>query len=263
MTKGKESTPLLNFEKPPVVEAWIEFDFDLSEENIPWTEENAVTFIKENFADYTPKRSEFFARIQVNSKGDPDFSKTDKTFNRIKAFSNDEQYCIQAGRNILIFNQINKGNWPGYDNMRDKAFEVLESYSDYRSIKKLLSACLHYRDVISIPSKSGKIELEDYFKIYPNLNNSFGDLSSLKLELFLPHSCTDGLTLFTLLSILGNDDKNFKFQMDWHIKPSDDSIIINYEKTREWLNKVHSDLRKRFEETFTDKAKKLFRSKRP
>ncbi len=84
MTKGKESTSLLNFQKPPVVEAWIEFDFDLSEENIPWTEENAVKFIKENFADYTPKRSEFFARIQVNSKGDPDFSKTDKTFNRIK-----------------------------------------------------------------------------------------------------------------------------------------------------------------------------------
>jgi len=27
------------------------------------------------------------------------------------------------------------------------------------------------------------------------------------------------------------------------------------------LNKVHSDLRKRFEETFTDKTKKLFRSK--
>ena len=138
MTKGKESTSLLNFQKPPVVEAWIEFDFDLSEENIPWTEENAVKFIKENFADYTPKQSEFFARIQVDSRGLPDFSKTDKSFNRIKAFSKDGQYCIQAGRNILIFNQINKGEWPGYDNMRNEAFKVLTSYSDYRSFEKLL-----------------------------------------------------------------------------------------------------------------------------
>lgn len=261
MTKSKESTPLLNFEKPPVVEAWIEFDFDLSEENIPWTEENAVKFIKENFADYTPKRSEFFARIQVNSKGDPDFSKTDKTFNRIKAFSNDEQYCIQAGRNVLIFNQINKGEWLGYDNMRNEAFKVLASYSDYRSFEKLLSACLHYRDVIKIPSENKKIELEDYFKIYPHIDKSFGNVSNLKMQLLLPESCKDGLMFFTLLNMPDNDVKTFKFQMDWHVKSSDNSIM-DFKKAKNWLNSVHSDLRKRFDETFTDKAKKLFRSKR-
>ena len=150
MTEGKKSTPILNFENPPVIEAWIEFDFDLSEENIPWNEEIAINFIKEHFPDFKPKRSEFFARILVNSKGVPDFSRTDKSFNKIKAFSNDEQYCIQAGRNVLIFNQINKGVWPGYDNMRNEAFKVLSSYSDYRSFEKLLSASLHYRDVIEI-----------------------------------------------------------------------------------------------------------------
>ncbi len=262
MTKGKKSLPLLNFKKPPVVEAWIEFYFDLSEENISWTEENAVKFIKENFPDYTPKHSEYFARIEVDSKGKPDFSKTDESFYRIKAFSKDGQYCIQAGRNVLILNQINKGKWLGYDNMRGKAFEVLESYSNYRSIEKLLSTCLHYRDIINIPMENGKIELEDYFKIYPHLNDSFGDLSHLKLELFLPQSCPDGLTFFTLLNIPNNDVENVKFQMDWHIKPSDNAIMISFKKTRAWLDKVHSELRKRFEEAFTDKAKKLFGSKR-
>lgn len=175
MTEEKESLSFVNFEKPPVVEAWIEFYFDLSEENISWTEENAIKFIKENFADYTPKHYEYFARIQVDSKGKPDFSKTDESFNRIKAFSKDGQYCIQAARNILIFNQINKGTWLGYDNMTSKAFEALGKYSNYRKIEKLLSVRLHYRDVIKIKSEIQKIEIEDYFKIYPHLDSSFGE----------------------------------------------------------------------------------------
>ena len=58
-----------------------------------------------------------------------------------------------------------------------------------------------------------------------------------------------------------NDVKTFKFQMDWHVKSSDNSIM-DFKKAKNWLNSVHSDLKKRFDETFTDKAKKLFRSKR-
>jgi len=261
MTEVLKKDSSVNFDNPPVVEAWIEFNFDLSEENILWTEENAVKFIKDNFEDYTPKHYEYFAKIQVDSNGKPDFSKTDQSFNRIRAYSKDGQYCIQAGRNVLIFNQINIGRWLGYDNMRDKTFEVLGKYSSYRKIETLLKACLHYRDVIEIPAEDQKIELEYYFKIYPHLDDSFGDLSHLKLELLLPESCKDGLTFFTLLRIPDTSPKKFKFQMDWHIVPSDGSIK-SFEKARNWLDMVHSDLRKRFEETFTDKTKKLFESKK-
>jgi len=261
VTKAPKSISFIDFKKPPVVEAWIEFYFDLSEENIPWTEEYAVDFIKENFPDYLPKNYEYFARINVNSKGEPDFSKTDKSFDRIKAFSKDSEYCIQAGRNVLIFNQINKGDWPGYDNMRDKAFEVLEKYLDYRRIEKLLNTSLHYRDVINIPSESGKINLEDYFKIYPKVNDSFGDIYRINLELVLPRSCERGVTLFTLLQVLDRDINNFKFYMDWHITPNENSILTNTKEAKVWFDSTHSDLRKGFEEAFTDRAKKeLFKN---
>jgi len=261
MTEKKEKSSLGDFERPPVVEAWIEVYFDLSEENIPWTEEYAVNFIKENFPDYSPKHYEYFARIKVNSKGEPDFSKTDKSFNRIKAFSKNGEYCIQAGRNVLIFNQINKGDWLGYDNMRDKAFEVLEKYLNYRRIERLLNTCLHYRDVINIPSESGKINLEDYFKIYPKVSDSFGDTWGINLALVLPQSCKRGVTIFTLLQVLNRDVKNFRFYMDWHITPCEGSIPTNIKESKLWFDDIHSDLRKRFEETFTDKAKKeLFRN---
>jgi len=261
MTTEKECTPLVNFNKPPVVEAWIEFNFDLSEEeNIPWNESVACKFIEENFEDFTPKHSEYFARIQFDSKGKPDFSKTDQSFNRIKAFSKDGQYCIQAGRNVLIFNQINKGSWLGYDNMLNKALEVLESYSNYRSVEKLLSSQLHYRDIIPIPTKEGKIKLEDYFTIYPQTEHSFGEYSHLRLELLLPDSCKDGFTYFTLISMPGNDDTIIKFQMDWHVRPHD-SYIMSFEEAKDWLDKVHSELRRRFEEALTDKTKAIFGSK--
>lgn len=145
--------------------------------------------------------------------------------------------------------------------MRDKAFEVLGKYLNYRRIERLLNTCLHYRDVISIPKKTEKIELEDYFKISPKLEGSFGDLSGFKLELILPESCKEGMTFFTLLSLSNKDNKNFKFQMDWHIMPFEGSTPTNIEESKLWFDNIHSDLRKRFEEAFTDKAKReLFRN---
>jgi uncharacterized protein (TIGR04255 family) len=261
VTEAPKSNSLTDFKKPPVVEAWIEFYFDLSEENIPWTEEYAVNFIKENFPNYSPKNSEYFARISINSKGEPDFSKTDKFFNRIRAFSKNGEYCIQAGRNVLIFNQINKGDWLGYDNMRDKAFEVLEQYLNYRKFERLLNTCLHYRDLIVIPSANEKINLEDYFKIYPKVCESFGDTWRINLELVLPQSCKQGVTIFTLLQVSDKNVKNFRFYIDWHVTPYDGSIPTNTCEAKLWFDAIHSDLRKRFEETFTDKAKKeLFRN---
>ena len=266
MTKNKSNTSLTEYTEPPVVEAWIEFDFDLSEEeNIPWTEEVATNFFQENLQDFSAKHFQYYARIEANSKGEPDLSKIDKQFSRVKAFSKDEQYCIQAGRNFLVFNQINIGNWLGYPNMRDKAFETLDIYSKYRGIDKLLGSCLHYRDQIDIPSKGKKIELEDYFKIYPHLDDSLGDMSHFKLELVLPDLCEESVCLFTLLSLPGNNEKKFKFQMDWDIKPTMSGIktSMNFDDTKIWLDKVHSSLRENFDNnTFTDKTIELFNTKR-
>lgn len=261
MTSGK-NTALNEFTKPPVVEAWIEFDFDLSEEdNIPWTEEIATKFIEDNFPEFSAKQFQYYARIDVDSKGAPDFSKTDKFFHRVKAFSEDGQYCIQAGRNVLILNQTNIEKWPGYNAMRDKAFNVLDAYSKYRGIDKLLRSCLHYRDKFNIPSDGNKIELNEYFKVYPQLNDPLGDFSQLKLELTLPDLCDRGLTSFALFSLPDSDEKTFKFQMDWHIIPKKETIM-NFDETKIWLDNVHSDLIENFEKhTFTEKTIDLFKGK--
>ena len=261
MTETSKNNSIKEFNKPPVVEAWIEFYFDLSEENTPWTEELATNFIKENFSDFLIKNSEYFARIKVNPHGEPDLSKSEKIFNRIKAFSENSDYCIQAGRNCLIFNQINKGKWLGYDNMRDKSFEVLNKYLDFRGIEKLVDICLHYRDVVKIPSEENKIKLEDFFKIYPKLEEDFGEVSGFSLDLILHESCKNAVTFFTLLNLLSDNVKEFTFQLDWHIKkkPSD-KALININESKEWLNQVHSDILKRFTSTFTDKTINIFRS---
>ncbi|MFC1677349.1 hypothetical protein ACFL3G_09855 [Planctomycetota bacterium] len=263
MTKEEKNSTSLNLEKPPVVEAWIEFYFDLSEEEIPWTEADATTFIKESCTDYVPKGCEYFAKIRFDSNGKPDFTKTDESFSRIKAFTKDGQYCIQASRNALIFNQINKGDWPGYEIMRNKAFEVLGKYSNYRHFENLLNICLHYRDIISIPREGEEIELKDYFKIYPHLEESFGDFCDLKLDLVLPQSPGEGVTFFSFLGLpraAGCEDF-FKFQMDWHINPYDSSIMC-FEEAKDWLNLVHSNLIERFEGAFTSKTMELFRGKK-
>ncbi len=159
----------IEFKNPPVIESWIEFYIDLTEESIPWNEDAAKDLIKKYFPDF--KSMDFFGLAQVTI--DPktrNISPTNLSFERVKAFTETKDKCIQAARNMLVFNHIKKDNWPDFKERRDQAFDALEKYLTFRQINKLRSVALHYRDIVQIP-REGKdtIRLEDYFTISPKV----------------------------------------------------------------------------------------------
>ena len=251
----------MKFKKPPVVEAWIAFKFDLSEESAVWDESTAEYLIKNCFKDFRIEGWFGFTKLFFDNKAhNIDPTKTEIVFDRIRAFTEQKDYCVQASRDTLVFNQIKKGIWPEYEVMRDQAIDALNKYMDFRGLKNLSSVSLHYRDIISIPkSNNSLIELEDFFKIHPELPTArFGVVSGFNFSVKLDETCEKATTTLTLQSLPLKDpsDDNFKFAMDWHVTSVEKFDDLSF--AIKWLNKAHDDLKSGFESAFTEKCLAVF-----
>ncbi len=170
----------MEFKKPPVVEAWIAFKFDLSEESAAWDESTAEYFIKEHFRDFKIEGCFGFSKLFIDNKThNIDLAKSQIIFDRVRAFTEQKDYCVQAGRGIFILNQIKKDDWPSFDNMRDRVLEEVQKYIDFRGLDDIATVSLHYRDIISIP-RDGKeyIDLKEFFHVYTEMpERPFGVVS--------------------------------------------------------------------------------------
>ena len=247
------------FKTPPVVEAWIKFKFELSEESIPWDENAAEYFIKEYFKDFKPESFSRFAQVRVDAKTKSLTLAPDSIFDKIRAFTRQKDYCIQAGRDILVFNQIKKEKWPKFDNMRDKALEAVQHYMNFRGLTKLMSVELHYRDIISIPKGKGDlVDLKDYFMVGPEIpEESFGNVSGFNLAVQLPNIYEKGNTILRIQSLPHMDSgAKYNFAWDWHVSSTEK--VDDLEAAEKWLNEAHKDLRSSFESAFTEKCLDLF-----
>lgn len=251
----------MKFKKPPILEAWIEFKVGLTDESVGWDESTAKEFINKHFADF--KQQEFFglAEVKIDSKT-LKVSQTGMFFERVRAFTKDRERCVQAGRNLLVFNQIRQGEeeWPGYERLQDGASDALQKYLSFRGLSTLVSVSVHYRDIVAIPKgKDGKIKLEDYFAVYPHLpNGSFGAMSWFRVVMQLPEACKGGNMTLSIQSLpaFGPSEDKGRFAMDWHV--CSNQGIYDIDSALKWLVEAHSDISTAFERAFTQKGLCLF-----
>ncbi len=248
------------FENPPVIEAWIEFRFDLSEEVEKWDEEKAREFVDKYLEGFKTKDIFGFSRFSIDSKTGKLAHPTEVIFDRIRAYSEDEDSCVQAGRETLIYNQIKKEKkeWPEYINMKKGAFSVLEKYMEYRKLPKIVSVALHYRDFVKIPiGEKSKLELEDYFKVYPETPDEIGDMSAFSFSVQLPKACQSSHTILAMQTVPSKDksDKNFGFLMDWHVIST--ICVESIDTAGDWIDSAHGDLFNFFKSAFTQRGLEL------
>jgi len=247
------------FKNPPVIESWIEFEINLTEESVLWSEDIAKELIKKHFPDF--KTVDFFGFAQVTL--DPKtrtFSPTNFSFDRIKATSENRDKCVQVARNMLVFNHIKKDIWPTFKERQDQAFDALDKYLIFRQINKLRAVALHYRDIVQIPKDiNGLIQLEDYFTICPKVpEDKFGALSNFAFMLELPNIYD---TVNTLLAVESDRSQKstetyYRFIMDWHLTPKQE--IIEVDASKKWLNEAHDVNYNTFVAAFTKKGLDLF-----
>lgn len=247
------------FKNPPVIESWIEFEVDLTEESISWNEDDAKELMKKCFPEF-PKMDFFgLAQVQVNQKT-REISPTGFSFERVKAFTESRDKCIQAGRNILVFNHIKKDTWPRFEERREPVFDALNKYMDFRKISKLRTIALHYKDMVKIPKDDkGEVKLEDYFTVCPRVpEDKFKAISNFSFSLELPNFCEAVNIVLAIQSIPPQNisDTNYQFAMDWHLVPKQE--ITDAKSGKKWLSSAHDAVYNAFVSAFSEKGLSLF-----
>jgi len=252
----------VGFEKPPVVEAWIEFRFALTQEDSRWDEDTARRLVKHCFEDFIPDRLLQSIDVDINiAPGQSNPTTTPRvSFERVRAHSPDGSHCVQVGRDALVFNQLAKGKWLGYGCMRDAAMVAAEKYMGFRGFDDLATVSLHYLDVVAIPRTTDSgIELPDWLRVYPHVpSDSFGAVSAFKLTLQLPSMCENALAILRIQSVpcAGEDDTVARFAVDWHV--SSTVRISTLDDAGRWLDSVHGTLENSFKRAFTAGCLGLF-----
>ncbi len=251
----------VEFEKPPVVEAWIAFRFALTQESRVWDENAAKGFVERCFKDFSAESLFKFTQIEVDAKtGKPNLTGAQEFFDMIKAFSTDRERCVQARRDTLVFNQLNKGQWSGYPAMRDGAMEAARKYMEFRDLTELIGVVLHYRDVVAIPTSPGAgVRLEDWFRIHPEVPaDDFGTVSAFSFSVHLPEMCKAATTAVKIRSLppSSEGDSELKFSVDWHVTSID--RISDLTRAEQWLDSAHTALRSSFDMAFTPQCRRLF-----
>ncbi|MGE5294609.1 MAG: TIGR04255 family protein [Solirubrobacterales bacterium] len=252
----------MGFEKPPVVEAWIEFRFALTQEDSRWDEDAARSLMKRCFEDFIPDR--LLQSIEVDVNIAPGQSRPTATpeifFERVRAHSPDGNHCIQVGRDTLVFNQLTKGKWLGYLCMLEGAVSAAQKYVDFRGFDELTAVSLHYRDIVEIPKTTDSgIELREWFRVYPEVpEDSFGPMAAFRFAIRLPVMCKDVVTVLSVQSVplVAEANPAFRFALDWHVSSTDK--ISSLDNAKQWLDAAHGALRGSFEKAFTQKCLELF-----
>jgi uncharacterized protein (TIGR04255 family) len=247
------------FKNPPVIESWMEFEVDLTEESILWDEDTAKELMRKCFSEFPKMDFLGLAQVSVNQKT-REVSQTGVSFERVKAFTESQDKCVQAGRNIFVFNHIKKETWPRFEERRGQVFDSLNKYMAFRQISKLRTVALHYKDMVKIP-KDGKseIKLEDYFTVCPRVpEETFGELSNFSFSLELPNFCEPAIIVLTIQSIppQNSSDTHYQFAMDWHLVPK--QKVTDVESSKEWLGNAHDGIYRAFIAAFTKKGLSLF-----
>jgi uncharacterized protein (TIGR04255 family) len=252
----------VGFKKPPVVEAWIEFRFALTQEDSQWDESAARSLMKSCFEEFVADRFLQSMNIDVNMRpGQSGPTATPEiSFERVRAFSQSGEHCVQAGRNVFVFNQLKRTTWLKYDCLRDSALSAVQKYMNFRNLDELTGVSLHYRDVVAIPrSDSSGIEFADWFCVYPKVPaHSFGRVSAFTFALQLPSMCERAVAVLSIQSLppVGEEDREFRFSIDWDVSSVD--RVGDLESVRQWLDSAHMALRSSFEKAFTTRCLALF-----
>ncbi len=211
-------------------------------------------------------KATFLKSLQVNVElrdGKPASTTPNEFFDLVKAYSEEGSECIQVGRDVLVFNQLNrKSEWPGYEAMTDTAIKAANQYMGFRGFNELVNVSLHYRDIVSIPRPSDEegIRLREWFRVYPEVpEDTLGTMSAFRFDVQLAELCQDADARLSIRSLppVGQEKTDFRFWIDWHVT-STDNRIREIEAARNWLDAAHEALRSSFKKAFTPQCLELF-----
>lgn len=247
--------------KPPIVEMWIEFNF---EPNPSGGVQPAVLFLQEHSEQY-PKlevlREDRLEFRQVSPKQLPEVVGRKVAIMHLRAHDTEGSRWLQVTPTQLVCSFLRLGDkYPGFETLSKDAIAKLGRYVPLCTPVKLRHVAIHYVDVIDIPvPPSGEIRLQDYFSLGLDLpaNPFGGQISYLVRTTLRPPDGTGLLEIQLQLDSYVQEQEIFRFRMDWHkVCPYDKEA--DPEAISAVLKGAHDSVMRCFRASFTNEAWQLF-----
>jgi uncharacterized protein (TIGR04255 family) len=256
----------LKLRNPPIVEAWIEFHFRGSDTEVTWPQ-GLDLFFQEIVAEYPTIERHFEESFQVVERapgGMPKHVAFQGEIRRMRAFDAPRHSCVQTGQDTLAVNLI-KGTGPyeGFRLLLPTALAQLVRYVRVFRPQSVLSAALHYTDVVTIPRNTDEpARLEDHFRIGVQVpDEKHWLLGRVAIEIGVPLATngdgTDQLVLGFRREPTRPASREDRFRMDWHAVCSGlNTVAADILRTR--LQAMHDALKRQFQECFTERTWAMF-----
>lgn len=252
---------------PPIVESWIEFHTQGSDSEQTWPSE-LDRFLGEIKAEYPTTEQHFQETLQVverSAEGMPVQLAGQRKMYRVRSFDEARRHCVQVGLDTLVVNLI-KGDGPyeGFHHLLPTAIDQFDRFVRVFRPRAVMSAALHYTDVVRIPQESGSSSrLEDYFRIGVQVpNDETWILGRIGFDFTVSLSAdtgeSDELELRFRREPPDPGAAEHRFRIDWHAVCSKlDTLSTEVLSAR--LKKVHDAVKVRFRDCFEKPTWALFR----
>ena len=233
------------YENPPITDVILEFRFD----NLNSSDNVIDLLYKEIKNDFPLKEKKMDYGFQVKSF-EKDFMQEDDKQQPITEFYNTEKtFLIHIAPNFLVFHQT---KYVGGDKLKETIFDVLDKYEKVSEYFKIESLKLKYINRINI--NKNKINLEDYFTVYPQIPAKLPPMKNFISQVEIP---CEGNNLLTIMffKIPPEESNTISLILDISYSNLPENIIKSY---KEWLDTAHIYLLNIFNACITEETKKLF-----
>ena len=255
---------MTKYENPPLVEAWIAFDFEPKADKIAWEEEQINAFAKSQANDFA--RIEMIVRQEVrieqsSNKELPRITDRQEIIDVVRMHNQAGTRIKQLGEDRIAYNLLRTAQeeYPGFGQLLDEALVYLSQYRAFFQPQGIRLATIHYVDVIEIPLGDEPTILTDYFGFIPDIpEEQFGLTVGYALS-FVTKCPLDGAPLSTQLAIIPSPDpKILRVRLDWE-KPCPGLNFQDEKELKVALQQSKKFVVNCFERLITDKTRELFK----
>ena len=254
------------YANPPLVEAWIAFDFEPNPEKVSWDKSQIESFVKVHADEFT--RIEMMVRDEVrieqtSKKELPRITDRKEIIDVVRMFNEAGTRIKQVGEDRIAYNLLRTAqeDYPGFGKLLDEAMDYLEQYQEFFQPQSVRLATIHYVDLIEIPLNEVPTILTDYFEFIPDVpEEQFGLTVGYALG-FVTKCPLDGAPLSTHIAIVPSPDPTtLRVRLDWE-KPCPAVNFHDESEIRSGLKHSEEFVVNCFERLITDKTRSLFKKK--
>ena len=244
--------PAKRYRKPPVVEALCEIYFADS----AWDETVPGAFY-ERMKDAFPKKRQREIQQAEIALGRNEMKAGVQRLPPWMQFVSDEKHrMIQIAEDLLVVNQLHP--YPHFEEWEPEVVRALSIYRELAQPRKVARLGLRYINRVVIPEE--RVQMGDYFTIYPNLPPRLGDThGSFLVRVEVPQLERGQSVLITFGTAPSPDPDrvNQAFMLDFYdilqLNKSLDEIDLKKE-----IRRAHNNVVVSFEDSITDRLRSLF-----